>query len=254
MSLGIASCTEQFRVSMTFANRLRHQFLGTAMGLVIACTCLHSSACAESELAPELNAFVKLSSRARLYMLADVTSSSDGGVLDGEMGIHADYTLKPILRRELRHANWERDRYFWARLGYIHSDNLEGEPDAAAEDRVLLQFTARAPIAHEVWFVTRAGVDIRDLDGEHSNRYRLRLNAEKEFLTPSGAALVPYAQAEWFYDTRFDAWSRQVYQAGIEFGLNDSWRFEPYYAYEKNTEPSDANKNRVGLVLKYYFQ
>jgi hypothetical protein len=170
------------------------------------------------------------------------------------VGIHADYTLKPILRKELRDGDWERNRYFWARVGYLYLDNLEGKPAASAENRGLLQFTARAQLPLESWLVARAGVDFRDLDGERSNRYRFRLGAEKEFKTSSDVALVPYAQIEWFYDTRFDAWSRQTFQSGIEFELNDIWRFEPYYAYEKNSKPSDSHTNRAGLVLKYYFR
>jgi hypothetical protein len=238
---------------MTFASGPRHQFCGAVIGVAACLSVIIAPARAENELVPELNTFVKLSSRARLYMLADVTGASDADTLDGEVGIHADYTLKPILRRELRDANWERDRYLWARLGYVYLDNLDGKPDAEAEQRVLLEFTARAQLPRELWFVNRVRVDFRDLDGEHSNRYRYRITAEKEYSISSGATLVPYTQAEFFYDTRFDSWSRQVYQAGVEIGLNNSWRFEPYYAYEKNTKPTDATTNRIGLVLKYYF-
>jgi hypothetical protein len=64
--------------------------------------------------------------------------------------------------------------------------------------------------------------------------------------------MVPYAQAEFSYDTRFDAWTQQVYQFGAEIELTKRWRIEPYYARQKNTRSSPALTDRLGLVLKYY--
>lgn len=92
-------------------------------------------------------------------------------------------------------------------------------------------------------------VDLRDLDGEFSTRFRYRLGAEREF-TVGGVTLVPYAQAEVFYDTRFGAWNRQLYQAGVELEITKHWRIEPYYAREEDQRSSTAHVDRVGLVLK----
>jgi hypothetical protein len=64
--------------------------------------------------------------------------------------------------------------------------------------------------------------------------------------------LPPYARAEWFYDTRFDTWSRQRYQLGVEIELDKTWRIEPYYAFDKNSHPVVGQVNRLGLVLKYF--
>jgi hypothetical protein len=89
-------------------------------------------------------------------------------------------------------------------------------------------------------------------EDKRSNRYRYRIGAEKELTTASGTPLVPYAQAEWFYDTRFPAWSRQRFQTGVEMEIDKTWRVEPYYAYDKDTKPSHTGVNRFGLVLKYY--
>jgi hypothetical protein len=65
-----------------------------------------------------------------------------------------------------------------------------------------------------------------------------------------GVTLVPYAQAEVFYDTRFGAWNRQLYQAGVELEITKHWRIEPYYAREEDQRSSTAHVDRVGLVLK----
>jgi hypothetical protein len=58
----------------------------------------------------------------------------------------------------------------------------------------------------------------------------------------SAAQSLPgaYAQAEVFYDTRFGAWNRQLYQAGVELGITKHWRIEPYYAREEDQRSSTS--------------
>ena len=46
-----------------------------------------------------------------------MTQHLSDGSTEGEVGVHLDVPLKPILRRELRQANWERD-HLWVRFGY----------------------------------------------------------------------------------------------------------------------------------------
>ncbi|MCE9659308.1 MAG: DUF2490 domain-containing protein [Burkholderiales bacterium] len=201
---------------------------------------------------PEFNAYFKVSDRARVFLLADVARVSPDDVTNGEIGIHFDYTLMPILRTGLRDADWERNRYLWVRVGARRLGSIDGRDDAYRETRLLLEATARFELPGEVWLANRVRWDLRDVDGTHSNRYRLRVGAEKEFSTAGGTVVVPYAQAEWFYDTRFDAWSRQRLQVGAEVELDKSWRLEPYYAYDKDKHPSAEGLNRLGLVLKYF--
>lgn len=100
--------------------------------------------------------------------------------------------------------------------------------------------------------MNRARVDFRDTDGDSSQRYRIRLGIEREF-TVCGVVMVPYAQAEFFHDTRFDSWNRQLYQAGVEIELNKHWRIEPYFARQNDSRSASGNANRLGLVLKSYF-
>jgi hypothetical protein len=65
--------------------------------------------------------------------------------------------------------------------------------------------------------------------------------------------MVPYLQAENFYDTRFDTFNRQLYQAGVEIELTKHWRIEPYVARQNDSRSASGNLNRFGLVLKSYF-
>jgi hypothetical protein len=204
------------------------------------------------EFVPELNVFIKLSKQVRLYFLGDVTQGFSPNFTDGEFGAHIDFTLKPILRRKLRDGDWERSRYLWVRAGYVVSRDLDDREDGSTTQTILLETTARLELPAQIWLVNRARVDFRDIDGETSQRYRMRVGIEREF-TVGGVVMVPYAQAEIFYDTRFDSWNRQLYQAGVEVELNKHWRIEPYFARQNDSRSASGNVNRIGLVLKSYF-
>ena len=108
------------------------------------------------------------------------------------------------------------------------------------------------PLPAAFWLVNRGGVEVRDVDGDVSARVKYRLGVERE-VTLWGVTMVPYAQAEVIYDTRFGVWNRQKYQAGVEVVLDARWRIEPYYARQDDSRSSPAHVNAVGLVLKLFF-
>jgi hypothetical protein len=202
------------------------------------------------EVVPELNVFINLSKQVRLYFLGDITQGFSPNSTEGEFGGHLDFTLKPILRRALRQGDWERSRYLWVRLGYVVSH--EFEDDGSTTQTILLEMTGRFELPWEVWLVNRERVDFRNIDGDRSQRYRVRVGIEREF-TVGRVVMVPYVQAETFYDTRFDTFNRQLYQGGVEIELNKHWRIEPYIARQNDSRSASGNVNRFGLVLKSYF-
>lgn len=206
----------------------------------------------QPELVPEFNLFIKLNQQIRLFFLGDITQGFSPSYTDGELGAHLDLTLKPILRRELRHGDWERSRYVWVRAGYVVSTDLDDRDDGSTTQTMLFEMTGRFELPAKIWLVNRARVDLRDIDGEFSQRYRFRVGIEREF-TVYGVVMVPYAQAEIFHDSRFDAWNRQLYQAGVEIELTKHWRIEPYVARQNDSRSASGNVNRFGLVLKSYF-
>jgi hypothetical protein len=227
------------------------------LSALFACAALGGTAWAQdrqTETVPEINAFIRLSDRFRLFTAASVTSTLTEANTDGELGAYLDVlTLRPILQGRLFDTDWARNRYLWGRIGYAVGGIHEGLhlDDGFSEQRFVAEVSARYPISPGFWAVTRARVDLRTLDGERSNRYRLRFGVEKEY-TVFGKAVVPYANAEFFYDTRFDHWNRQVYQAGVEVELTQRFRLEPYYAFQIDTGTEPTYVDRWGLVLKYY--
>mgnify|MGYP001765258154 CR=1 FL=1 len=103
----------------------------------------------------------------------------------------------------------------------------------------------------EVQLEGRARVDLRWIDGDESTRYRLRLEVNREF-TVAEHAVTPYGQAEAFYDTRYDGWSRRLLQAGVDIALSKAFRLEVYVARQRTLLPSESTVSALGMVAKYY--
>lgn len=199
------------------------------------------------ELAPGLDVFVKLNDRTRLYFMVAHTDQQDGPARETEVGVNVDFTLMPIVRPTLRAEDWTRDRYIWVRAGYRVLENETGR----IERRPVAELHARAKPAETLWLFSRLRYEHRDVAGDESWRFRVRLGVEKE-MTLGGQDVVPYFHAEAFYDSRFNAWSRERYEAGAEITLSKHWRIEPYVARQRDDQPSAARLDTLGVNLKYF--
>jgi len=230
----------------------------TAFLALLLCAGQAAQAETRNEFWPEFDAYLKMSDRVRMFLLASMTSASErhnaAGVTayqDSELGAHLDITLTPIFRPALMNADWERDRYLWLRVGYARLGALRDSPDSSDENRGIVELNARNPMPPSAWIFGRFRWEARDIEGQSSNRYRIRLGAERE-LTWFERVAVPYVTAETYYDTRYDQWSRQQYRIGAEIAIDDRWRIEPYYARQNDKQSQPAHINAIGLALKYY--
>lgn len=182
------------------------------------------------EVWPGLEAYLALGPRSRVVLGTASVRGAETEVGAGRTALQDaqlfgffDVTLKPVLRHRLgvEDASWERNRYLWGRIGYLHGTSL-GDDESTVEHRGVLELTGRAPLGAGAWGVGRGRLERRDVDGELSTRYRQRLAIERE--TPiAGIVTVPYVNAEAFWDSRFDAWSRWLYHAGVEVELSRRW-------------------------------
>ena len=214
-----------------------------------------------SQFWPELDGYFTLSERTRLFLMATASraeqaqgESGGSSRQDMQAGVHLDVTLVPTFRPDLAKGDWQRNRYLWMRIGYRYGRSLGDleESDPYREHRGIFELTGRTPpLAGGLEYVTRFRWDARDVNGVDSNRYRLRLQIEKS-LSYEGRSVVPYVNAEVFYDTRYDAWIRERYQAGVEIQLDPSWRIEPALTYQSDSRSTPERISALGLTLKYY--
>ena len=163
---------------------------------------------------------------------------------DGEVGIHFDYSIPPVLRSDSARPTGPA-------TAISGCASATGGSAASTEGTAVRRIAScskarhRFKLPNDLWLANRLRVDVRDANEERSNRYRYRIAAEEDSPSVSGWPFVPYAQAESFYNTRFADLDRQRYQTGVEVELDRTWRIESYYAYDKDTKPTRASVNRL---------
>ena len=116
----------------------------------------------------------------------------------------------------------------------------------------MLALYARAPLPADTMLEGRLRADLRWLGGDYSTRYRFRVEVNGEF-SVAEHAVVPYVNAEWFYDTRYRGWSRTLVQAGPEITVNKNFRYEVYLAWQDDRLPKRESLAALGVVAKWYY-
>ena len=201
---------------------------------------------------PELSAYIRRSAITRLYLNMAYAQGKESPDRVVDLAGYLDLSIKPVGRKHLQSEDWARNRYLWVRAGYDHVLKGEGRGPSPAEDRGIVSLYAKAPLPWELWTEGRVRADLRWISGEYSTRYRFRAEVNREW-TLAGHAVTPYVNAEWFYDTRYDGWSRALYQVGPEVTVSRGFRFEVYLARQVDRLPGDSSLNALGAVAKWYF-
>jgi len=231
----------------------RGKHLAVPFLVLAACLAPVTGAQAESstEFWPEALVYVQLSPATRLFLDLPYAVNTESGAGTLDLAAYLDISLRPLARPELQQLDWQRGRFLWARIGYDHIVKTGGDT-SAAEDRGIVSLWAKAEIPQEVWIEGRARADLRWIGGDYSTRYRFRLEATREF-TVLEHAVVPYANVEWFYDTRYTGWARTLYQLGSEFTVDRNFRFELLLAKQYDTLPEKSSTRAFGFVAKWYY-
>lgn len=242
------------------ALRLRPRRVLCALLLLRAAPAWADSALS-TEFWPEINAYVGLGERSRLLFTAAATRAMEGQwapgqstTQDAQFSVNFDYTLAPVLRRDVPAAEWSKNRLLWGRLGFEYGTSGPSGDDAFRAYTGIVELNARLALQGAAWLTSRLRADLREINGEASQRYRVRLGAEWD-ASLRGHPLTPYASVEALYDTRYDRWSRLVLKTGLETPIGGDWRVEPYLALQLN-RPSDKLERvlGIGLTFKVYLQ
>jgi len=241
--------------SSTIRRRVADVSSRSLLAALVLCTLVGGSAFAEdsSEFWPDVEAFVRLSPGARVYTNAAYAAGRESDTESLDLTAALDLSIKPIARKSLRTEDWQRSRFLWARVGYTRIGKVDDGVRKTPEDRLFVQLLAKAELPAQIWLEARARTDFRWIGDDYSNRYRFRLEATREF-TVRDHPLVPFFKAEWLYDTRYDGWSRALYQTGAEVTFNKRFRLEPYVSRQIDRLPGDETVDALGITAKLYFR
>jgi hypothetical protein len=206
-----------------------------------------------TEFWPEASIFLTTGPRTRVLLDTAYASGKESDTQSLDLAAFLDLSLKPIRRKLQLGEDWQRSRYVWARIGYDHIAQAEGQGRLqAAENRGIVSFYVKAHLPAEVWLEGRARADLRWIGSDYSTRYRFRVEANREFLLHDHP-VVPYLNYEWFYDTRYDGWSRTLLSAGTEVTANKHFRYELYVSEQQDRLPRDSSLLGIGVVAKWYY-
>lgn len=205
-----------------------------------------------SEFWPEANLFVPLSPQTRLFFDIPYADGRESEHSVLELATYLDISLKPIVKK-FRTEDWQRSRYFWARVGYdcvLHDPGAGGAE--VAENRGIVALLGKAMLPAEVVAEARVRADLRWIGDDYSTRHRYRIEFTREF-TVLDHTVVPFLNFEWFYDTRYDDWARRLLMFGPEVTVNPHFRFQIFLARQNDLLPKQSTLNALGVNLMGYF-
>lgn len=205
----------------------------------------------QSNFWPEVDAYLSLSSRSRLFFIAQLSTDQDTRQIQGQFGPNLDFYLRPFLRRSLRDLDPAKSKLLTFRIGYRYLPSLRG--DGPTENRPIAELTPRFKMPLAVLLSDRSRVDFRFISGKpFSWRYRNRATLERNF-SIRDYRFTPYVRGELFYDSRFDKIAKNSFIIGSVFPLNR--RMEVQFHYDDQRDSSTARPFHVrgaGLILGFF--
>lgn len=221
--------------------------------LLAIALCAGSASAQSVPVWPEADALVKLNSKMRLDFLAK-TVEEERETTSGEFGVNVDLYHQPIRKKPelLFRLDESKNRLLTLRAGYHYLPSYTGH---ANENRGILELTMRYPlmaVLGDVLISDRNRADFRLIEGAYSWRYRNKLSVERE-LSMGRARINPYVSYEFYYDSRYDAWSRTELMAGASSPVSRRWEVDAYFDFQDDSSSNPSKHTKaLGVSVKFY--
>jgi len=192
------------------------------------------------EFWPELQVFWRLDPGTQLLFNPAPTHSRDSDERTAiDWGLYIDY------RAPKDPASY--------RIGYVYSvSDPDDERARKVEHRIVLDYNYRWKVGASGLLIDRTRVDLRNVEGSTSQRLRNRLQYEYEVRLGENG-VVPYANLELSYDTRYSGLSRSRLELGATWVFSPTADLTPYLAWQTDFKPARSNINALGLLLAFHF-
>jgi hypothetical protein len=209
----------------------------------------------ETQFWPEINAFVKLNEKARLYFIYSATRQDNlVEYSDGQAGGYLDYYTIPLLGRNARHyTDAARNKSLMIRTGYMLDRTPRNSEESSVTHMPTIEAHYRLYLPEKIMLSDRNRMDFKITNGDYRPRYRNRLKIERTFKA-GRFELNPYAHVEAFYDWHYNQFNRFRYTGGVEWTLTRRIILESYYTRQRDTAPSAKHVNAIGVVLQFYLR
>lgn len=198
----------------------------------------HAAHAQTVEFLPEINTHLRLKPRINLLFQAKQTREN-GGPTQGEIGPSLDTYWGTGSNKKLLLLS----------LGYRYLPSAY----SPTTHRVLMIATPKLFQKAKFVISDRNRGELNFSRGDLTWRYRNRLQIERE-VTIARYHPIPYANAEVYFDSKFQKWSSTAIQVGSKFPIRKHADIELYYEHQNNTGPTPNQQvSATGLVLNLNF-
>lgn len=219
--------------------------------LLTSATALHAQVF--DQFWPRAEVYVGTGRYSRLMFQYNGARTPNEGHADGQVGAFMDFFLASYDPLKIhRHPDTARNKAVTIRVGYILDKSPQDVPSPYTAHTALIELTPRFHLPKRMIVTDRNRGELRFQNSQFVPRYRNRLRFERTWDLDK-RTLTPYVQAEAFYDTRYDAFYRLQYSAGIEFEIIKQLVIEGYYLRQQTSRPTFKSQNVVGLTAYLYF-
>jgi hypothetical protein len=211
------------------------------------------------EFWPETDIWYRLSPSWRLSYFMPVTKYHESKNLDLNIYLQADYAwgkTKILHYGRLFNENRAGHMKAWmVRGGFMKGWSLGENSGAYYENMILSEIHRRIPVGDKFLISQRLRTEMRWLgqDQDFSYRIRYRVMVEKE-LSSGNCSMVPYINAEPFWDSRYSAFTRVRIIGGTSLSWGPRFAWEGNITYQHDNHYDTSNLFALNLIMHVYFE
>jgi hypothetical protein len=218
--------------------------------LMLFCRTGSAQSSQQAQFLPEVDAYVKLKPDIRASFQAKDTREG-GDPTQAEIGPSMEFYLKPLVRlKEITVFDLDdaKARPLVLTAGYRYL-SAPGKPGT---NRVPIAVTSHLPLTAKLVLTDRNRADLDWSDGSFTWRYRNMLSLERTVVI-SSYHLIPYANAEIYYESQYSKVSTTELYAGSLVPMGKHFQLNAYYEHQNNTgKHPNSQVHGLGLTLNIY--
>lgn len=211
------------------------------------------------ELWPETDIWYRFNPSWRLSSFIPITKNNESQGRDINVYVNVDYSWGRgngfFITRLADQEATQILKAWMIRAGVMEGWNLGSSSSDYSEDMILAELHHRTPVKGRILLSHRFRTETRWLgeDDEFSYRFRYRFMTEKEFRTVKNS-IVPYVNAEAYWDSRYSKVSRFRAIGGVTTTLGSKYALETNLTYQYDETYSTQNLYAVNLIFHVYLE
>jgi hypothetical protein len=230
-------------------------------GIIISLTTANRSMAQNTSLEfwPETDIWYRLSPSWRLSSFISVTKYNESNHRDLNIYLQADYswgkTKRAFVKRLMDENTAQQIKTWMARSGFMKGWSLGEYAGDYIEDLFFAEIHRRIPFKGGILFSQRFRTDFRWLgqDLTYSYRFRFRMMFEKEYKS-GRKSIVPYANGEAFWDSRYLTFSRFRLIGGTAINWGPRFAWEGNITYQYDEHYNTANLYALNVIVHVFFE